>query len=96
MVLCAERELARSVANSLQMTQEFGLLPNLVFAETYLGCVLLLGDKFQNVRNVEEVLTPDVELCKSCLGAGLDPRCTIRTRMIPQLEKLAGYVPEAL
>ena len=87
MVLCAERELARSVANSLQMTQEFGLLPNLVFAETYLGCVLLLGDKFQNVRNVEEVLTPDVELCKSCLGAGL---------MIPQLEKLAGYVPEAL
>ncbi|CAE7897195.1 unnamed protein product [Symbiodinium sp. KB8] len=38
-----------------QMTQEFGLLPSLVFAETYLGCVLLLGDKFQNARNVEEV-----------------------------------------
>ncbi|CAE7340414.1 unnamed protein product [Symbiodinium sp. CCMP2456] len=47
-----------------QMTQEFGLLPNLVFAETYLGCVLLLGDKFQNARNVEEVMsaTPQRQL----------------------------------
>ena len=60
---------------SLQMTQEFGLLPSLVFAETYLGCVLLLGDKFQNARNVEEaLLVPDIELSKSCLGAGVDPR----------------------
>ena len=40
------------------MTQEFRVLPNLIFAETYLGCVLLLGDKFETVRSVEEADLP--------------------------------------